>query len=136
MVRNYLCPNAVKRIIGISLVLVLLCSVMSGCSTKSKYETDYSEASNWAYYENEETDTKADVFFICPTVYYGDDDSFNMSLADEDTKSSFLGAVNMEKGIYDEESRFFARITGKSDLTSMSLTRTSRQTILTSLMRM
>ena len=31
-----------------------------------------------------------------------------MSLSDEDTKESFMGAINMEKGIYDDESRFFA----------------------------
>ena len=31
-----------------------------------------------------------------------------MSLEDEGAKESFLGAINMEKGIYDEDCRFFA----------------------------
>ena len=31
-----------------------------------------------------------------------------MSLEDEDTKESFLGAINMEKGIYDGSCRVFA----------------------------
>ena len=58
--------------------------------------------------ETNEDDKIADVFFICPTVYGGDDSTFNMSLDNEKTKESFLGAINMEKGIYDEECRFFA----------------------------
>ena len=35
-------------------------------------------------------------------------DEFNMSLDDESTKSNFLGALNMERGIYEESSRMFA----------------------------
>ena len=69
---------------------------------------DYSDAANWAYLETENTDKTADVFFICPSVYGGSDDACNMSLSDTDTKESFVGAINMEKGIYDADSRFFA----------------------------
>ena len=69
---------------------------------------DYSNAENWAYLETEDTDKTADVFFICPSVYGGSDDACNMSLSDTDTKESFVGAINMEKGIYDTDSRFFA----------------------------
>ncbi len=68
-------------------------------------EVDYSDLANWAYFESGGTDKAADVFFVCPTVYMGGD---NMSLSDEKTKSNFLGATNMEKGIYDDDSRFFA----------------------------
>ncbi len=70
------------------------------------YATDYSKEENWAYRGG--GDKPADVFFICPTVYFGTDTSFNMDLNDEHTKKGFLGAINMEKGIYDEEARFFA----------------------------
>lgn len=108
MSRDYLHTTKTKRIVCISLIFVLICSVIFGCETKEKDVTDYSAASNWAYFEDEKTDTEADVFFVCPTVYFGDEDSFNMSLTDEETKSDFLGAVNMEKGIYDADSRFFA----------------------------
>ena len=69
---------------------------------------DYSDAANWAYLETEDTEKAADVFFICPSVYGGSDDACNMSLSDMDTKESFVGAINMEKGIYDADSRFFA----------------------------
>ena len=68
---------------------------------------DYADEANWAYLEDGEAfDT--DVFFVCPTVFGGDEDIYNMSLDDEESKASFLGATNMEKGIYDDESRFFA----------------------------
>ena len=69
---------------------------------------DYSKETSWAYCETETEEKKADVFFICPTVYGGTEDAPNMSMEDEDTKESFLGAINMEKGIYDEDCRFFA----------------------------
>ena len=69
---------------------------------------DYSDAANWAYLETEDTEKTADVFFLCPSVYGGSDDACNMSLSDTDTKESFVGAINMEKGIYDADSRFFA----------------------------
>lgn len=67
--------------------------------------TDYSDTDKWAYFENEASNKDADVFFICPTVYMGGN---NMPLSDEKAKSNFLGATNMEKGIYDENCRFLA----------------------------
>ena len=75
---------------------------------KAKEAPDYSQSENWAYLETEEEGKPADVFFICPTVYGGAEETYNMSLGDEATKQSFLGATNMEKGIYDAECRFFA----------------------------
>ncbi len=71
-------------------------------------EVDYSQEENWAYYASAEGETKADVFFVCPTVYSGTDDACNMDIQDDKVRRSFRGAINMEKGIYDEETRFFA----------------------------
>ena len=97
-----------KKILRFSLTFILIVSIgFSGCSNQTN-ATDYSNNSNWAYFETEKTDKTADVFFVCPTVYFGAEDSYNMALTDEDTKAAFLGAVNMEKGIYDGDSRFFA----------------------------
>lgn len=96
-----------KRLTCLLVVLLLLGSVFSGCGTKEG-STDYSESANWAYYESDLENTKADVFFVCPTVYFGTETSFNMQLTDSKTKENFLGAVNMEKGIYDAQSRLFA----------------------------
>lgn len=77
--------------------------------------TDYAQVSNWAYLETDAaaTDADVDVFFVCPSTFEGTDDTFNMPLSDEQAKERFLGAVNMEKGIYDPDgaaggNRFFA----------------------------
>lgn len=69
---------------------------------------DYSNAELWAYQQIDVDDKEADLFFICPTVYGGSDTSFNMAFDDEETKASFLGATNMEIGIYDSDCRIYA----------------------------
>lgn len=79
---------------------------LNGCQKDSG--VDYSQKENWAYVGETVNDRPADVFFICPTVYGESDNSYNMELTDTDTKANFLGATNMEKGIYDPEARFFA----------------------------
>ncbi|MBD5089641.1 MAG: DUF3089 domain-containing protein [Clostridiales bacterium] len=97
-----------KRILTFPLTFILIVSIsLSGCSNQTN-ATDYSDNSNWAYFETDTTDKMVDAFFVCPTVYFGSDDSYNMELTDEDTKANFLGAINMEKEIYDHDSRFFA----------------------------
>jgi hypothetical protein len=88
-------------------VVLAITIVFSGCSASQKACTDYSNADLWAYQEVD-AQKDADLFFVCPTVYGGSDDSFNMALDDEDTKADFLGATNMEKGIYDDDCRVFA----------------------------
>lgn len=85
----------------------MLVFTLVGCTAEKEQPSAYAQAENWAYLEVEKT-ADADVFFICPTVYGGDEDSFNMPMDDEDAKSDFLGATNMEKGIYDSDARFFA----------------------------
>lgn len=96
-----------KHIMTIVLVMIMLVVSTAGCQNRTN-ATDYAQETNWAYYEVARTGTKADVFFVCPTVFFGDENTFNMSLSDEATKANFLGATNMEKGIYDGETRFFA----------------------------
>ncbi len=67
--------------------------------------TDYSAEENWAYHGiGEEKDV--DLFLICPTV--DTNDEYNMSLEDEKTKGNFLGALNMERGIYEDSARLYA----------------------------
>lgn len=95
----------VKYFLTVVLFVIFIC--LTGCGN-TQVQNIYSDSGNWAYLEINEDNKVADVFFICPTVYGGDDSTFNMSLDDEETKESFLGATNMEKGIYDEECRFFA----------------------------
>ena len=96
------------RVVCLSLAVVMLAALcLTGCGAKQK-QNIYSLSENWAYLETDASDKDADVFFICPTVYGGDSETFNMALDDTETKESFLGATNMEKGIYDTDCRFFA----------------------------
>ena len=88
----------------VALLIAVLC--LSGCTAKQ--ENIYAKAENWAYLETDTSDKEADVFFICPTIYGGDSENYNMALDDTETRQSFLGATNMEKGIYDTDCRFFA----------------------------
>jgi hypothetical protein len=90
-------------------LVMLLLLMLVGCGKSSNTSTtDYSDAQVWAYQQTDVEGKAADLFFICPTVYKGADDSFNMAFDDEKTMSSFLGATNMELGIYDEDCRVFA----------------------------
>lgn len=103
----------VLRITGfMALFFMLSATLLSGCGSTDTLESTevsiYADSENWAYLETDIVGMDADVFFICPTVYSGSDDSYNMSLDDTETEESFLGTVNMEKGIYDDDARFFA----------------------------
>ena len=95
-----------KKILFPAALLVFLIA-LAGCGTESQSVSLYENSGNWVYLETAET-AAADVFFICPTVYGGTDDSYNMFLEDTASKEAFAGATNMEKGIYDEDARFFA----------------------------
>lgn len=97
-----------KKLNVVIIALLLVVSAgFTGCGGKQN-PADYSESANWAYCEEEQEQKPADVFFICPTVYDGPEEEPNMRLDDEETRANFLGAINMEKGIYDEDCRFFA----------------------------
>lgn len=84
-------------------------SEVSTKSSESNYDSVvYADADNWAYLESDVQDKEVDVFFLAPTMYDGGENQYNMSLDDTETKNKFLGAINMEKGIYDDNCRFFA----------------------------
>lgn len=92
------------------LIFMIITIGMTGCGSSdykphSMPPTDYSMAQNWAYSGAGEG-KEADVFLVCPTVDMKDE--WNMSLSDEETKASFLGALNMERGIYEDSARLYA----------------------------
>ena len=66
---------------------------------------DYANEENWAYFALGE-DKDADLFLICPAVDTRDE--YNMSMDDEEVKKNFSGALNMERGIYEYNTRMFA----------------------------
>ena len=68
-------------------------------------DPDYSEPENWAYFGIGD-DKEADLFLVCPTI--DTKDEYTMPLNDEELKENFLGALNMERGIYEDSARLFA----------------------------
>ncbi len=93
------------------LAAAALAMLFTGCGKKAvespsaKSDVDYSNTDNWAYFA-EGDDKAADLFLICPTVDINDE--FNMSMDDDETKMNFLGALNMERGIYEDCTRMYA----------------------------
>lgn len=111
-----------RKILSLFLVILMLNSLLlSSCKEQKPAGTDYSLAENWAYLESGESEKEADVFFINPSSYRGDDSSFNMPLDDDDVKAKFTAAINMEKGIYDENCRFFAPYYRQASLSAYEL---------------
>lgn len=77
----------------------------AGSAAGTEAGTDYSQEANWAYF-GIGSGKEADLFLICPTVDMKKE--YNMSLDDAKTKESFLGALNMERGIYEDTTRMYA----------------------------
>lgn len=118
--------NIKVRLAAVVLTLIITFSLACGCTQSqkinptrspvqtptqtpaiSKSDIDYSKKENWAYYA-EGKDKEADLFLICPTVDMGKSGNYNMSMADEKTKGNFLGALNMERGIYEDSAIMYA----------------------------
>ena len=94
-----------KRILAVLLAVLLLAGCFAALADEVRPGTDYADADNWAWFGIGE-DKAADLFLICPTVDMNDE--FNMSMEDADTKASFLGALNMERGLYEDTARLYA----------------------------
>ena len=75
-------------------------------ASKEEY-VDYSDMSNWAYW-NDGKEKQADLFFVCPTVDMGRDGNFIADIDNEKYRKSFVGATNMELGIYNESASVYA----------------------------
>ena len=99
--------NGMKRVLALIMVSVMMLALLCACNTQKTDTLDYSKSENWAY--NAVGDGKnADLFLICPTVDMGKNGNYNMSMDDTDTKESFVGALNMEKGIYEDSTTMYA----------------------------
>lgn len=92
-----------NKLIKIMLLLVLA----AFCSLASAQEPDYADTCSWAYWRVGENKA-ADLFIVCPTVDLGTGGNKNMSLDDNEAKKNFYGALNMERGIYEQHCRMYA----------------------------
>ena len=93
-----------KKIIK-NVILVLAATLFVSCEKIEKL--NYAESKNWAFMEPGGTTKKADVFFLAPDVFMSPG-KHNMSLDYSMNKSFFTSTVNMAKGIFDTDARFFA----------------------------
>ncbi len=94
----------VKAFLTVSLVYLLLGAVVYA----QEKTVNYGDINNWAYAPVENSTWAVDVFFIAPTVFLGKENQLNMSLDDTALRRNFAGAINMEKGIYDQQANFYA----------------------------
>lgn len=113
-----------KRTVSVILSVASIFSVlMAGCQNNNTspssqgtslesvavHDSKYSDRSNWVYFETDVEDTKADVFFVPAGAYnVPDDTTYNMPLTDTATKEKIKSTTTGLKGIYEENSRFFA----------------------------
>ena len=108
--RNFfvmICSNSkITKATTLILVVVMMFTLCCACTQKAD-TLDYSQNGNWAYYAVGEG-KEADLFLICPTVDMGKNENYNMSMDDEATKESFVGALNMERGIYEDSATMYA----------------------------
>ena len=73
-------------------------SLTVGCGGEANAAPlDYAHTESWAYF-SEGSGKDADLFLIAPTVYKGS--APNMPAADKKLRQKFIGALNMERGIF------------------------------------
>ena len=129
-----------KRSVRLFLVLLVAGTGFLGCARHAEPDgasptaaaadagaPDYARAENWAWYAIGE-DRPADLFIICPTVDMRDET--NLSLDDEKTKAAFLGALAMERGIYEDSARLFAPYYRQASMKAYFLPEAGREAAL------
>ena len=79
---------------------------------------DYLDMTNWAYYAIGE-DKPVDLFLICPTV--DTKDAYYMPLDNEKMRERFVGALNKERGLYEDSARMFAPYYRQASMNACSL---------------
>lgn len=88
---------------------------------------DYARAENWVWQGLGE-DRPADLFLLCPTVDMRDET--NLSLGDEQTKAAFRGALDMERGLYEDTARLFAPYYRQAAMKAYALPEDEREAAL------
>lgn len=90
------------------MILTLACMLLLGAAHAQTQEpVDYSDKANWAYF-GEGAEKAVDAFIIAATVDKGEDGHMNLSLLDEKAVSHILGALNQQRGIFEDECLLYA----------------------------
>ena len=102
------CRKLVLEALCVLLLIVISGAAMAETAGESGAPLDYSDPQNWVYLGAENGETFADVFFVAPSAFGGREGSWRLDLSIEKGKANFIGVINMEKGIYDQDTRFYA----------------------------
>lgn len=106
-----------KILCAVLAVLIISSAVLFfACGKKTEYDPEkskYNDPALWSFCESEKTE-KVDTFFLVPTVASGD--FLNMPTDNAEMNEKFTLQVGNQKGIYDDESRFFAPIYSQATL--------------------
>ena len=100
--------KTVCRLAALLLALMLICGGAAETVEETREPLDYGDPQNWVYLGAEDGETAADVFFIAPSAFGGKEGSYIMDLTNEKARANFIGVINMQKGIYDRNTRFYA----------------------------
>ncbi len=127
-----------KRLFCLLLAVVLSLSTVLGYAEEDVFVisapiatdgTDYSDLSNWAMW-NEGENKPADLFFVCPTVDMGKSGNYNADIGNEKYRESFVGAINMELGIYGDVATVYAPYYRQATFPVYSLSAEEQETYL------
>ncbi|MGM9528506.1 MAG: DUF3089 domain-containing protein [Phascolarctobacterium sp.] len=117
----------------IEAVLLVLCLFLSGFvgPVTEAATLDYTEPTNWAYWQ-QGPEKFTDCFLICPTVFLGGEGQYNLSLANKQSQElqAFVGALNMERGIYDASCTMYAPFYQQISLAVYKLPERQRESYL------
>ncbi len=95
---------------ALSLMLVLSAPVYAEAANDTAQAADsidYSDQNNWAFWDHGE-DKEADLFIVCPTVDMGKGGNYNSDITNEKIRGNFVGALNMELGIYTDTAAVYS----------------------------
>ena len=95
-------------VVWMTTLMLLLSNAVTETPDGTWEPLNFSDSRNWAYCGTADGENATDVFFIAPSVFGGKGGSYLMDLNNEKGRNNFVGAINMEKGIYDKNTRFYA----------------------------
>ncbi len=115
-------------VLAVILCLIMACiSLLFLTGRSGSPEPDYGSRSCWAWYGLGQAQD-VDLFLICPTVDKRDE--YQMSINDSQSRKRFLGSLNMQRGLYEGETRMFAPYYRQAALKVYSLSPEDREPYL------
>lgn len=77
-------------------------------TTSTLMASSYSDPNLWAFCDLDKTGKDVDVFFVNPTTYLGSAGDYRWKKFDPVEKEKFVGGIMTQKGLYDQNARFFS----------------------------